>query len=1178
MIDKVAVSSEGSMTAHTHKGQELGSFLSRPVKISEFVWNGDTVSITDVDPWSLFLEHPSVARKIANFKLLRGDLHLKIVINGSPFLFGRLMAYYNPLSAVDDFLPDNTSSNLTRISQRMHVKINPSTSSGAEMTLPFFWHYNTLHIPTKEWGKLGRVSFLPISTLQSTSGTQSQISVSVFAWMEKVDLSQPTSYTGMSEEKEQKIVSKTAMAVGNVADALSDAPLIGPYATATGIVAKKLGRIADLFGFSKPLNTYDLVEERTRHLGSMATINDKDSSKQLTLDVHNETTIDPRTVGLSPVDEMSIPYLCQKEAMIARCKWNINDGVGKTLMRIPVTPFIRGTLNTDDSVQVPPCAYVASFFKHWRGTMKYRFEIHGSAFHRGKLRIKYEPWLTSTADDYNVVSSDIVDLTTTQDYALNVGWGSHRNNLSVFGSIPTYATASPISTAYFEEHNGLLVLQVENPLTVPDDDGAIEVDIVISVATDDDIQFHVPDCKVMERFAISNDQGTNVIPDPTPPPEGVFAQPVKAYADTRIGAYYYGWHSGGFNGGTNGNNYLRKLLEDDSGNSVAHTPWVKPRVPEEYDDRQRDVTRKQFDLMCNAGIDFIVCSWWGKDSRTDIHFRDYVMTETGNVSGNHMRACIHYETMDLKRNGGWTWSSDVATQARDDFRRMYDYILDDQKYLHKDGKPVIFFYLYRSMPSNFRNALCGLLRDVWQNDFGTSKDPYIAADVMFGNAQTIPSTDASNINAMTTYDVYGQTSKGRSVIDESDVADYHKEINNWANSNPSLDVITCVSPGYNDRGVRLQEDHVGLARYLNGWDHGSLFKAHFKHFDAETKPTGTHWIVINSWNEWQEDSIIEPCTGGATTDKPTNITSGNTYEPFGTKYVNIVGNYMVPGYVGQSAEEKVSLKRKPGPDETLEPLNDVRPQLFRKKSFYKNEKSILAILDECVECNEKSRKYTGMSEETNENAKEMVVSSTMVEKPWTYSQDDAIFFGERNGSLRGPLKRYSLVYKYNTGATGKTRLYLPLYPRQPSTAVTGLSTYDHLMNWVEVMYHGKRGSTRWKVLSDFHNSSARVSGVRLEELSVVDIADNISSTDAFKLGWQGNEMVTGCYNPVLEWACPRYSDRRFDDARKLGTILSMRGHSHLFDTSAVHKGYYFCAGGDDLQYFYFAGTPSLRYR
>nr|ASG92531.1 putative structural protein [Picornavirales N_OV_137] len=1130
MIDSVAVSTEGSMTAHTHKGQELGSFLSRPVKISEFVWNGSTTTVTDVDPWSLFLEHPSVARKIANFKLLRGDLHMKIVINGSPFLFGRLMAYYNPLPGVDDFLPENNASNLTRISQRMHVKINPSTSSGAEMTLPFFWPYNALHIPTKEWQKLGRVSFLPISELQSTSGTQSQISVSVFAWMNKVELSQPTSYSGMSEEKEQKIVSKTAMAIGNVADAISDVPLIGPYATATGIVAKKLGRMADLFGFSKPLNTYDLVEERTRHLGSTATINDKDSSKQLTLDVHNETTIDPRTVGLSPIDEMSIPYLCQKEAIICRCKWNINDPVGKTLMRIPVTPFIKGSLNTDDAIQVPPCAYVASFFKYWRGTLKYRFEIHGSAFHRGKLRIKYEPWSTSDPDDYNVVSSDIVDLTTTQDYAINVGWGSHRNNLITHGIFPDYDSASTIASSFYDRHNGLVALQVENPLTVPDDDGAIEVDIVISVATEADIQFHVPENTTMETYAITNDQGTNVIPTPPPPPEGVFPQPVKAYSDTRIGAYYYGWHSGGFNGGTNSNNYLRKLLVDDNGTSVAHTPWVKPRPPEEYDDRQRDVTRKQFDLMCNAGIDFIVCSWWGKDSRTDIHFRDYVMTETGNVAGNHMRACIHYETMDLKRNGNWTWNSDVATQAAEDFRRMYDYILDDQKYLHKDGKPVIFFYLYRSMPSSFRNALCLVLNDIWQNEFATSKTPYIAADVMFGNAQTIPTNDAGWINAMTTYDVYGQTSKGRSVIEEADVAAYHKEINNWANANPSLDVITCVSPGYNDRGVRLQEDHVGLARYLKNWDHGSLFKAHFKHFNLETKPTGTHWIVINSWNEWQEDSIIEPVSGGATTDKPTNITSGNTYESYGTKYVNIVGEYMVPSYVGQSSDEEVHLA------------------------------------------------YSGMSEETNENAKEMQVSSTMVEKPWTYSQDDAIFFGERNGSLRGPLKRYSVVYKYNTTDSGKNILYLPLYPHQPQTPISGLTTYDHLMNWVEVLYHGKRGSTRWKVLNDFKNSTARIASVRLEKYSALDIKTNISSNDVLKNGWQGMELVTGVYNPVLEWACPRYSDLRFDNARKLGPVTEMRGHSHSYDTAAVNKNYYLCAGGDDLQYFYFAGTPSLRFR
>ena len=115
-------------------------------------------------------------------------------------------------------------------------------------------------------------------------------------------------------------------------------------------------------------------------------------------------------------------------------------------------------------------------------------------------------------------------------------------------------------------------------------------------------------------------------------------------------------------------------------------------------------------------------------------------------------------------------------------------------------------------------------------------------------------------------------------------------------------------------------------------------------------------------------------------------------------------------------------------------------------------------------------------------------------------------------------------------------------------------------------------------MNDFKNSTARIASVRLEKNSGLDLKTNISSNDVLKHGWQGMELVTGVYNPVLEWACPRYSDLRFDNARKLGLVTEMRGHSHSYDTAAVNKNYYLCAGGDDLQYFYFAGTPSLRFR
>merc|ERR1712164_61316 len=151
------------------------------------------------------------------------------------------------------------------------------------------------------------------------------------------------SYSGQAGEDSKKVVSKTATAVGHAAGALSNVPLIGPYARATEEVASRLGRWADLFGFSKPRGTHDFTDERQRHLGTMAVTNDKDMARTLTMDVKNENTIDPRTVGLSGEDEMSIPHVCGKEALITRFSWSKNHDPDHELIRIPITPYMSST-------------------------------------------------------------------------------------------------------------------------------------------------------------------------------------------------------------------------------------------------------------------------------------------------------------------------------------------------------------------------------------------------------------------------------------------------------------------------------------------------------------------------------------------------------------------------------------------------------------------------------------------------------------------------------------------------------------------------------------------------------------------------------------------------------------------------------------------------------------------
>lgn len=1145
--NSVPTSTESSAKAATHSGMALGDFLSRPVKIGETTWTtNNQLTVTELDPWDAFLTNPAVARKIANYKMLRGNLHVKIVTNGSPFLYGKLMAYYNPLTARDAFLPENIESRLTRLSQRQKIFINPTTSSGGELVLPFFWQFNAVHIPSKEWTNLGDIRFLPISNLKHAAGEVPACNITIFAWMDGVELMQSTAswpgYTGQSES-EKKVVSKTATVVGDVAHVLADAPMIGPYARATEEVARSVGWFADLFGFSKPRGTHDICDERQRHLGSLATTNDKDMARPLTLDVKNETTIDPRTVGLSGKDEMSIPTVCQNECILTRFSWNVTDVPDTELFRIPVTPFIKSTFPTDGLTDMPPCAYVASFFEYWRGTMKYRFIFNASNFHRGKLRFRYEPYGSTNELDYNVVQSEIIDLSETHDYAIEIGWGADRNNLQVMGNNGNLAI--PNTSADLLKHNGTIIVSVANNLTVPDETSDSEIDVLVGVTAGEDIQFHVPTDRSISTINLFVDQSS--ISTPAPEPDGSFPQPVDIGKYT-FGVYYYGWHTNNFN---NDQGYIRQELTDPVGTAQAQFPQQldSPNIDGEYVDTDTAVIRRQLDAMLKCGITHVCCSYWGSTSRTHTQLLQLRTLLGVGASGlGHMRMSLHYEAAKFRNSDG-SWKDLFnggadATEFYNDIVAMKDQLQNTDKAIwrksHVSGEaegPMIVIYLFRSMPYFYSKQFLQKIHDVFldSNIEGYSAKPHIVVDGVFGNnIPTYDSTIRSLIGGITAYDVYGQTARTGNQTTEADVLEYHERFVTAGNNNARHKIIPTISPGYNDRGVRLSANHEPLDRALVGYEKGSLFKCHLKHLAtsaAKFNGSEPRDVFINSWNEWHEDSQIEPCGGTQISSHPTDLTLGVEYEPYGAKYLNILGNYTVPSYVGQTESE---------------------PKV----------------------------RYVGQSEAEaqNEHTPEMETSLTMVNKQNTYHHDDAVYFGERVGSLRSMIKRYTRLMTRPNPSVGIERMKLPQYPfymeNQPT--VTNGVVAETLLNRIGCLFLGRRGSIRYKCLNDFHNSIARLATVELTPTAEFAVDGNQDHSVLFNKGWNGMDAVTGVYNPVLEWEVPYYSNARFHDSRSLSREQD-RGHAHCYDTNACYRNHYLVAAGDDLQFFYFMGTPSVTF-
>jgi hypothetical protein len=171
----------------------MQNFFSRPLKIFETQWDVGSTLNTTIDPWNLYFSNPRTVNRINNYNNLKARLHLKIMINGNGFYYGKTLISYQPMAVFDEFrsTPHNAL-DLIQMSQRPMVIVDPTTSTGGEMVLPFFNYDNAVSIPLAEWQILGRLDILSINPLAHANGGTQPINLSIYAWAEDIKLSVPT--------------------------------------------------------------------------------------------------------------------------------------------------------------------------------------------------------------------------------------------------------------------------------------------------------------------------------------------------------------------------------------------------------------------------------------------------------------------------------------------------------------------------------------------------------------------------------------------------------------------------------------------------------------------------------------------------------------------------------------------------------------------------------------------------------------------------------------------------------------------------------------------------------------------------------------------------------------------------------------------------------------------------
>lgn len=486
----------------------LGAFLSRPVKIDAFAWtNSDVGVFRTITPWHAFMNDTAVKKKLDNFAFFRGKLHLKILINGTPFEYGLMRVAYQPMKGWDaSRIRTNTTSDVPLLipySQLPGFYVSPSASAGGELECPFFYHHNWLAVgeatTIQSFGSLFYVVYYPLSSAVASGLTTA--TVTTFAWMTDVELMGPTSGLAVqSDEYVEGPISGPATAVASAASMLTKIPIIGKFARATEIGAKSAASIARLFGYTNVPVIDDVRAFQPMNGPMLASAHISVPAQKLTFDPKQELSIDPTLHGLADEDELSLAYLKTKDSYLTGTSWATTDALGTVLFNMRVNPHLFANIpieNTSSAVVAQrvyhtPISYVSEMFRSWRGGLRVRIRIVATKFHKGRLKIQYDPWnnISQTAVGENLVYTEIIDIGETNEvefvipYHQALSWSDVEQDVAT----PNWTLGDNMQYRPYKD-NGTLTISVLNTLVAPI---AGSIGIMVFVRGADDLEWANP--------------------------------------------------------------------------------------------------------------------------------------------------------------------------------------------------------------------------------------------------------------------------------------------------------------------------------------------------------------------------------------------------------------------------------------------------------------------------------------------------------------------------------------------------------------------------------------------------------------------------------------------------------------------------------------------------------------
>jgi len=262
---------------------------------------------------------------------------------------------------------------------------------------------------------------------------------------------------------------------------------------------------------------------------------------------------------------------------------------------------------------------------------------------------------------------------------------------------------------------------------------------------------------------------------------------------------------------------------------------VSQPVLGEYESRNEQTIRRHLDWCTQAGVSWLSTSWWGPASFSDATILNHVLEVD---RATEFTWSVIYETVGRFENVPVDLEASTPRERlAADLAYLDENYFGESWYHTIDERPVVFVF------SAFE--LVGDADGAWQEAIEPlSSDPYLIADIDNKSVpDVVPVMEAAD--AYTTYNPYQVRPDIADVFREQTESMYRQ----WFLSREFVDAdfIPTAIPGYNDSLLR-DNPVLEPSRELYEWCART----------ARRYATGPEVVFITSFNEWYEDTQIEP--------------------------------------------------------------------------------------------------------------------------------------------------------------------------------------------------------------------------------------------------------------------------------------------------------------------------------